>query len=115
MPAYRSLRDFDWLMLILVCAICALGVLQIFSATHDTHYADAWWKQAIWIMAGFMAMWIATLIDYHTLLGQVPILYVLSVATSDRDLCRRNDAPSAPAAGSAPPAIIFRCRNSLNW
>jgi rod shape determining protein RodA len=81
MPAYRSLRDFDWLMLILAFAICALGVLQIFSATHETHYADAWWKQVIWILAGFVALWIATLIDYHTLLGQVPILYGLSVAT----------------------------------
>ncbi len=49
MPAHRSLRDFDWLMLILVCAICALGVLQIFSATRDTHFTEAWWKQAIWI------------------------------------------------------------------
>ncbi len=26
-------------------------------------------------------MWIATLVDYHTLLGQVPVLYVLSVVT----------------------------------
>ena len=26
-------------------------------------------------------MWVATLVDYHTLLGQVPVLYVLSVAT----------------------------------
>jgi hypothetical protein len=33
MPAHRSLRDLDWLMIVLVCAICALGVLQIFSAT----------------------------------------------------------------------------------
>ncbi|HUA20171.1 MAG TPA: rod shape-determining protein RodA [Bryobacteraceae bacterium] len=81
MPAYRSLRDYDWLMLILAFAICALGVLQIFSATHETHYADAWWKQVIWIAAGCVALWIATLIDYHTLLGQVPILYGLSVAT----------------------------------
>jgi rod shape determining protein RodA len=81
MPAYRSLRDFDWLMLILAFAICALGVLQIFSATHETHYADAWWKQVIWILAGFIALWIATLVDYHTLLGQVPILYGLSAAT----------------------------------
>jgi rod shape determining protein RodA len=81
MPAYRSLRDYDWLMLILSFAICALGVLQIFSATHETRYADAWWKQVIWILAGFVALWIATLIDYHSLLGQVPILYGLSVAT----------------------------------
>lgn len=68
-------------MIVLVCAICALGVLQIFSATYDTRYAGAWWKQVIWILAGFIAMWVATLIDYHTLLGQVPILYALSVAT----------------------------------
>jgi rod shape determining protein RodA len=81
MPGHRSLRDFDWLMLILVCAICGLGVLQIFSATHETRYADAWWKQVIWILAAFLALWIASMIDYHTLLGQVPILYALSVAT----------------------------------
>ena len=36
MPGYRSLRDLDWPMLILAFAICSLGVLQIFSATHDT-------------------------------------------------------------------------------
>ncbi|HYL37562.1 MAG TPA: rod shape-determining protein RodA [Bryobacteraceae bacterium] len=68
-------------MVFLTCAICGLGVLQIFSATYDTHVADAWWKQVIWILAGFLAMWIATLIDYHSLLGQVPVLYVLSVLT----------------------------------
>src|SRR5665213_761376 len=81
MPAHRSLRDFDWLMLILVSAICALGVLQIYSATRDTHFTEAWWKQGIWILAGFAALWIGTLIDYHTLLGQVAVLYVLAVMT----------------------------------
>ena len=81
MPGYRSLRDFDWPMLILALAICSLGVLQIFSATHDTAWAGAWWKQVIWVLAGFIAMWFATLIDYHTLLGQIPLLYGLSVAT----------------------------------
>lgn len=68
-------------MLVLVTAICGLGVLQIFSATHETRYSDAWWKQVIWILAAFLALWIASLIDYHTLLGQVPVLYALSVAT----------------------------------
>jgi rod shape determining protein RodA len=81
MPAHRSFRDMDWLMVALSAAICGLGVLQIFSATYDTHYSDAWWKQVIWIVAGFLAMWIATLIDYHTLLGQVPVLYGLSMVT----------------------------------
>ena len=81
MAAYRSIRDLDWPMLILACAICSLGVLQIFSATHDTKWSDAWWKQIIWIIAALVIMWITTLIDYHTLLGQVPTFYILSVLT----------------------------------
>jgi rod shape determining protein RodA len=68
-------------MIVLAFAICALGVLQIFSATHDTDASSVWWKQVVWIVAGFILMWIATLIDYHTLLAQVPILYVASVVT----------------------------------
>lgn len=77
--AHRSFRDFDWLMLVLVCAICGLGVLQIYSATRGTSFAEAWWKQGIWIIAGFVALWIGTLIDYHSLLGQVGVLYTLSI------------------------------------
>ena len=78
---YRSIRDFDWGLLIVALTICAMGVLQIFSATHDTPWRDAWWKQIVWVFAGFILMWIATTIDYHALLGQVPAFYVLAVAT----------------------------------
>ncbi|HYL73233.1 MAG TPA: rod shape-determining protein RodA [Bryobacteraceae bacterium] len=81
MAAYRSLRDFDWPMIVLAGAICALGVLQIFSATRDTDASSVWWKQLVWIVGGLILMWIATLIDYHTLLGQVPVLYIISVVT----------------------------------
>ncbi len=68
-------------MLVLASAICGLGVLQIFSATHDTPWTDVWWKQVVWILGGFVVMWFATVIDYHTLLGQVPVLYGVSIAT----------------------------------
>ena len=81
MASYRSLRDFDWPMLFLAFAICGLGVLQIYSATHDTGWRDAWWKQIVWILVAFVAMWVVTLIDYHTLLAQVPLLYGVSVVT----------------------------------
>jgi rod shape determining protein RodA len=81
MIGYRSLRDFDWPMLILAFAICAMGVLQIYSATHDTALHDAWWKQVVWIVIAIVAMWIGSMIDYHTLVGQIPVLYSLSVAT----------------------------------
>ncbi len=81
MPNYRSLRDFDWPMFILALAICSMGVLQIFSATHDTKWSDAWWKQVMWIVIAVAVMWVATLIDYHTLLAQVPAMYAVSVVT----------------------------------
>ena len=79
MARYRSFRDLDWPLLIITLVISALGVLQIYSATHDTKWHDAWWKQVLWIMIGLGIMWVITSIDYHTLLGQVPIIYTVSI------------------------------------
>ena len=81
MARYRSFRDFDWPLLAVALIICALGVLQIYSATHDTRWQDAWWKQIIWIAIAMGLMWIASSIDYHTLLAQVPLMYGLSIAS----------------------------------
>src|SRR5438046_1802456 len=74
-----SRRDIDWTLLLVTLAICAVGVLQIYSATRDTDYTSAWWKQAIYIGGGLIFMWIAMSIDYHAMLHSVPILYGLSV------------------------------------
>ena len=81
MARYRSFRDFDWPLLAVALIICALGVLQIYSATHDTRWQDAWWKQIIWIAIGMGLMWIASSIDYHTLLAQIPLMYGLSIGS----------------------------------
>ncbi len=80
MARYRSFRDMDWPLLAISLIICALGVLQIYSATRDTRWQDAWWKQIIWIGIALGLMWLITSIDYHTLLGQVPLLYGSSLA-----------------------------------
>ena len=76
MGSYRTLRDLDWALLILSLLICGLGVLQIFSATQGTKWQNAWWKQVVWVVAGLLLMWLISSIDYHTLLGQVPLFYV---------------------------------------
>jgi rod shape determining protein RodA len=81
MARYRSFRDFDWPLLAVALIICALGVLQIYSATHDTRWQDAWWKQIIWIAVAMGLMWIVSSIDYHTLLAQVPLMYGLSIGS----------------------------------
>ena len=80
MARYRSFRDMDWPLLAISLIICALGVLQIYSATRDTRWQDAWWKQIIWIGVALGLMWLITSIDYHTLLAQVPLLYGSSLA-----------------------------------
>lgn len=75
----RSLRDWDWLMVILSLALSGIGILQIYSATLDTKWRDAWWKQIVWVSLGLLALWIVSNIDYHSLLGQVPLMYFGSV------------------------------------
>jgi rod shape determining protein RodA len=75
----RSLRDLDWLMVLIALALCALGVLQIFSATQDSKFLNVWWRQIIYIAAGLILMWLVCSVDYHTWLGQAPWLYGAAV------------------------------------
>jgi len=77
MAGYRSIRGLDWPMLLIALAICSLGILQIYSATLDTAWRTAWIKQILYLGAGLVMMWAMTRIDYHTLMGQVPLLYGL--------------------------------------
>jgi rod shape determining protein RodA len=76
---YRSFRDLDWPLLIIALVISALGVLQIYSATHDTKWQDAWWKQMLWITIGVVILWVVSSVDYHTVLGQIPVIYAGSI------------------------------------
>jgi rod shape determining protein RodA len=77
---FGGIRDFDWTMFFVIMVICGLGVLQIFSATHDsTLFQGSWWKQILYIAAGVVLMWIATSLDYHALMGQIYPLYIVSI------------------------------------
>jgi rod shape determining protein RodA len=79
MSSERSFRDFDWWLLAVSLVLCAIGVLQIYSATLDTKWRDTWWKQLIWLAVSLLCMWLVMQVDYHTLLGQVPVLYSVSI------------------------------------
>jgi rod shape determining protein RodA len=73
----RFLRDIDWTLLILSLVLCAIGILQIYSATQSTSEAERWWKQALYVVAGLFVFFLVSQIDYHTLLGQSPMLYAI--------------------------------------
>ena len=76
---FASLKDFDWTAFFISMIICAIGVVQIFSATHDTVWQGSWWKQILYVAAGVILMWVATNIDYHALMHHVYALYAISV------------------------------------
>jgi rod shape determining protein RodA len=59
--------------------ICAVGVLQIYSATVGTDYHGAWWRQILFVLGGLFLMWVILAFDYHALMHYVPMLFVASV------------------------------------
>jgi rod shape determining protein RodA len=79
MAQYRSVRDLDWSLVIIALVICSLGVLQIYSAAHETVWNDAWWRQVLWVLLGLGAMLVVSRIDYHTLLSRAFVFYGLSL------------------------------------
>ena len=81
MARYVRFRDFDWVLMIFVLIICALGIVEIYSATRNTKYDDAnlQVKQVYWIIAGMILMFLVSLVNYQTLLEQVHWMYGLSI------------------------------------
>jgi rod shape determining protein RodA len=74
-----SIRDLDWALISIALILCGFGVLQIYSATLDTVWEDAWWKQIVYIGIGLFLLWVFSQIDYHWLLDRVPVLYGVSI------------------------------------
>ena len=81
MSRYVSYRDFAWILLGFVLAICALGVLQIHSATSHTKFAGAHIRQIYWVLAGVGVMFLVSLLNYQALLENVPWFYVTALAS----------------------------------
>ncbi len=81
MSRYISYRDFDWSLLGFVLAICALGVLQIRSATANTKFAGADIRQIGWIAAGVAAMFLVSLVNYQALLEKIHWFYIAALAS----------------------------------
>jgi len=76
---FISFRDFDWLLVAVILVICALGVMEIYSATLNTKFVGAHIKQIYWILAGLGLMFLISRINYQALLEQVPWMYVISI------------------------------------
>jgi len=78
----RLILNFDWTLLVLVLMICAIGVLNIFSASYSFSGAKAnpfYIKQIHWIMIGLFCMSVAFCIDYRLISQYAYILHGIAV------------------------------------
>ncbi|HXP58172.1 MAG TPA: rod shape-determining protein RodA, partial [Streptosporangiaceae bacterium] len=76
-----KLRHVDWVLIAAVLALCAIGVMLVWSATEPTlaqrgvstrTYLD---KQALFVVLGLVMMALVSLIDYRQLRVLAPIVY----------------------------------------
>jgi len=81
MARFFSVRDFDWVLLVFVLVICALGVMEIYSATYTTKFAGVHVKQVYWVLGGLAMMFLMSLIDYHALLDSVHWFYIAAIVS----------------------------------
>src|SRR3981189_3136257 len=72
-------RDYDWWLLAILAAICAVGVVEIYSATHGSSLAGLTMRPVRWVVIGFALMFALSRLDYHLILDQAPILYLIGI------------------------------------
>src|SRR5207249_4516254 len=72
-------RDYDWWLLAILATICALGVVEIYSATHGSGLEGMHMKQVRWLVIGFLLMFVLSRLDYHLILDQAPLLYLVGL------------------------------------
>jgi len=73
-------RDYDWWLLAILVAICALGVIEIYSATHGSALVGMHIKQIRWLVVGVVLMFALSRVDYHVIMDQALILYIIGIA-----------------------------------
>jgi rod shape determining protein RodA len=73
-------RDYDWWLMAILAAICALGVIEIYSATHGSALTGMHLKQIRWLVVGVVLMFAFSRVDYHVIMDQAPILYMIGIA-----------------------------------
>jgi rod shape determining protein RodA len=72
-------RDYDWWLIAILAAICTIGVLEIYSATHGSALSGMHNKQIRWLVLGFVLMFALSWLDYHLILDQAWILYLVGL------------------------------------
>jgi rod shape determining protein RodA len=78
----RIFLYFDWTLLALVLGICAIGIINIYSAVFSTgeRQFPLYLKQIQWVLLGLFFMTVVFLIDYRIINEGAYLIYGVSVA-----------------------------------
>ena len=80
MKEERKIWDFDLWLVLIALAISGLGILEIYSATHNNNLAGMHLRQLGWVGLGVACLLVISRIDYHAILDQAPLLYLGGLA-----------------------------------
>ncbi len=75
----RLIHNFDWFLLILSVALCAVGEIAIYSAVSAdaaAHYHGLYTRQLLWYAVGFIVMISFFLFDYKLLDQHALLIYI---------------------------------------
>ena len=77
----RIFQNFDWTLLVLVLSICAIGILNIYSAGYaaSERQFPFYLKQIQWIALGLLIMMVIFFIDYRLIIKGAYVIYGISV------------------------------------
>ena len=78
----RIFQNFDWTLMMLVLSICAIGILNIYSAGYAAgeRQIPFYLKQIQWIILGLIIMMVIFFIDYRLIIKGAYVIYGISVA-----------------------------------
>nr|HEX4317053.1 rod shape-determining protein RodA [Kofleriaceae bacterium] len=57
----------DWPLIIAIVAICTIGLVNLYSATHSARHHAKFDKQVEWMILGTIAFAVATIVDYRAM------------------------------------------------
>ncbi len=116
MKERAGIREYDWWLLAIVGAICAMGVVEIYSATHNDPQPGTavYIKQLWWLLTGVICM----LADFpHRLshdYGAGADFLPDRTDRAGRGARRRPNAPRRETVAAGCSDRFFKCQNWLS-
>jgi len=78
----RLILNFDWTLLLIVLAICTVGLLNIYSAglsPLSVKGSSLYVKQSLWFLLGLVFLGLSLSMDYRSIIGYAYVLYGVSL------------------------------------